>query len=61
MTYKNIKKILRDHIKNNVRTLWTFDEINMEFTCVYSEYKDELQIYTPQQLLDRIEELEDGI
>lgn len=58
MTYKNIRQILKNQIKNNIKSLWTFDEEGMSFTMIYSSYKDDLQIYTPQQLLNRLDEIE---
>ncbi len=58
MTYKNIRQILKNQIKNNIKSLWTFDEECMSFTMIYSSYKDDLQIYTPQQLLNRLDEIE---
>ena len=56
MKYKNIKHILKHHIKSNIKSLWTYDE---EFTQIYKNYEDELQIYTTEQLLRRIETLEE--
>tara|TARA_R110002050_G_scaffold147728_2_gene273765 strand:+ start:1733 stop:1912 length:180 start_codon:yes stop_codon:yes gene_type:complete len=58
MTYKNIRQILKNQIKSNIKSLWTFDEESMSFTMIYSSYKDDLQIYTPQQLLNRLDEIE---
>lgn len=59
MTYKSIKWILRKQIEGGVKTLWTWktgktikDE---NFTCIYKSYSDKLPIYTPQQLLDKID------
>ena len=52
MKYLNIKNILKKQIQNNVKTFWTFDEEEKEFTQIYKNYTDELKIYTPQQLLD---------
>lgn len=54
-TYQGIKSILRQHIKNNVRSLWTYEEDN--FTSVYANYDGEARIYTPQQMLKLIETL----
>ena len=54
-TYKTIKCILRNHIKNNVRSLWTYEDDN--FTCIYENYSGESRIYTPQQLLELIDNL----
>jgi len=52
MKYNNIKETLRKQINNNVKTFWTFDEDEKEFTQIYKRYNDELKIYTPKQLLD---------
>ena len=53
MTYKTIKWVLKYHIKKNIRSLWTWK--NNEFKCIYKNYTDEARIYTPQQLLNKIE------
>ena len=52
MRYTNIKGILKKQIENNVKTFWTFNEEDKEFTQIYKSYTDELKIYTPKQLLD---------
>ena len=52
MKYNNIKGILKKQIDNNVKTFWTFNEEEKEFTQIYKSYTDELKIYTPKQLLD---------
>ena len=52
MKYNNIKEILKKQINNNVKTFWTFNEDEKEFTQIYKSYTDELKIYTPKQLLD---------
>ena len=54
-TYKSIKWILRNHIKNNVRSLWTYEDDN--FTCIYENYSGESRIYTPHQLLRLIDKM----
>jgi len=59
MNYKNIKHILKHHIKTNIKSLWTYDEEKKEFTQLYKKYNDELQIYTAEQLLRRIQTLEE--
>ena len=59
MKYKDIKYILRHHIKSNIKSLWTYDEDKKEFTQLYKKYDDELQIYTAEQLLRRIQTLEE--
>ena len=56
MKYKNIIKILEKQVETNVKTLWTFDEKNLEFTQIYKNYDDTLPIYTPQQLLDKLKQ-----
>ena len=48
-TYKTIKSVLRGHIKNNVRSLWTWEDGN--FTCIFENYSGDSRIYTPHQLL----------
>ena len=57
MTYNNIKRILRFQTENNIKALWTFDEDNKEFTNIYSITDDNLRIYTPQQLIDKLNTL----
>ena len=52
MKYIDIKGILKKQIENNVKTFWTFNEDDKEFTQIYKSYTDELKIYTPKQLLD---------
>ena len=52
MKYNNIKGILKKQIENNVKTFWTFNQDDKEFTQIYKSYTDELKIYTPKQLLD---------
>ena len=47
-TYKTIKSILKHHIKNNVKSLWTWENDN--FTMIYKNYGDD-RIYTSNQLL----------
>jgi hypothetical protein len=54
MKYNNIKNILKKQIENNVKTFWTFNEDEKEFTQIYKNYTDELKIYTPQQLLNKL-------
>ena len=54
MKYNTIKPILRNQVKEGVRALWTFDELNKEFTMIYNNYNNKLRIYTPQQLLDKL-------
>ena len=55
MKYINIKGILKKQIENNVKTFWTFNEDDKEFTQIYKSYTDELKIYTPKQLLDYLD------
>jgi len=54
MKYNNIKSILKKQINNGVKTFWTFNEDDKEFTQIYKNYTNELKIYTPQQLLDKL-------
>ena len=55
MKYINIKGILKKQIENNVKTFWTFNEDDKEFTQIYKNYTDELKIYTPKQLLNYLD------
>ena len=48
-TYKTIKWILKDNIKKNVRSLWTWKDDN--FTCIYNDYSGSERIYRSGQLL----------
>ena len=57
MKYNNIKAILRKQIDNGVKTFWTFNEEEKEFTQIYKNYTNELKIYTPQQLLEYLNEI----
>ena len=52
-TYKTIKWVLKQHIKNNVESLWTWEDNN--FTCLFKEYTNKGRIYTSNQLLKKIE------
>ena len=52
MKYKNIIKILEKQVEAGVKSLWTFDEKNLEFTQIYKNYSNNLTIYTPLQLLE---------
>tara|TARA_R100000781_G_scaffold72611_2_gene45387 strand:+ start:677 stop:889 length:213 start_codon:yes stop_codon:yes gene_type:complete len=54
-TYKTIKWVLRSHIKNNVKSLWTYEDDN--FTCIYKNYSGDSKIYTPIQMLELIDKL----
>ena len=56
--YNNIKSILRKQVEAGVRTLWQFNEKNNEFIQIYKNYDDILTIYTPQQLLTKLEKTE---
>ena len=57
MRYKSIKKILRHQVNKNVKALWTFNEDKKTFTYLYGIITDDLRIYTPQQLINKIEEI----
>ena len=48
-TYKTIKWILKDNIKKNVKSLWTWKDDN--FTMIYENYSGDDRIYTSSQLL----------
>ena len=54
--YTNIKKILQSQVDNKVQSMWTFNEQALEFTQIYKNYDNELTIYTPQQLLNKLNE-----
>ena len=54
MKYTNIKKILKKQIQFGLKTLWTYNETDNEFTCIYQNYSNELKIYTNQQLLNKL-------
>ena len=54
MKYTTIKWVLRNHIKNNVKALWTWTDNN--FTCIYENYSQKDRIYTAEQLLKKIED-----
>lgn len=50
--YKTIKYVLRNHIKNNLNTIWQWDTEDNNFICTYKNVDNDLPIYTPTQLLD---------
>jgi hypothetical protein len=58
MNYKNIRKILQKQVDNNVKTFWVYIEDSKEFIQIYKNYSDRLRIYTPQQLLDYLDEIQ---
>ena len=58
MKYNNIKRLLRQQIESGVRALWTFNEVEPEFTMIYKSYKNDLTIYTPKQLINYLDEKE---
>tara|TARA_Y100000310_G_C20074067_1_gene530739 strand:- start:291 stop:461 length:171 start_codon:yes stop_codon:yes gene_type:complete len=53
MKYTTIKMVLRNHIKNKVMALWTWEDNN--FTCIYKNYSQKDRIYTAEQLLKKLE------
>jgi len=56
-TYKTIKWVLKENIKNGVKNLWTWEKgKNENFTCIYKNYSNNLTIYTPVQLLELLED-----
>ena len=57
MKYNNIKRILRSQIENNIKAFWTYDEENKEFVYLFNVYDDNLKIFTPQQLIDYLDEI----
>ena len=55
-TYKTIKWVLKENIKNGVKNLWTWEKgKNENFTCIYKNYSNNLTIYTPVQLLELLQ------
>ena len=54
-SYRTIKFILRKHIENKVKTLWTWDKEGNEFSCIFSVNEKGLKEYPPKQLLKEIE------
>ena len=52
-TYKTIKWVLKSHIKNKVKSLWTWKNDN--FTMIYENYSGKDRIYTSHQLLNLLE------
>tara|TARA_R110002072_G_scaffold78289_3_gene181595 strand:- start:218 stop:400 length:183 start_codon:yes stop_codon:yes gene_type:complete len=55
MKFSNIKRLLRQQIESGVRVLWTFNEVEPEFTMIYKSYNNNLTIYTPKQLIDYLD------
>jgi len=55
MKFNNIKRLLKQQIESGVRVLWTFNEVEPEFTMIYKTYNNNLTIYTPQQLIDYLD------
>ena len=55
--YKTIKWVLKEQIETGTKTLWTWKKGKKEnFTCIYKNYNDDLTIYTPIQLLKKLED-----
>lgn len=55
MNYKNIKIMLRAQIKNDNKSLWTWDKKNNNFTMLYGDRNKSDKIYTANELLNEIE------
>ena len=53
-TYKTIKWVLKSHIKNKVKSLWTWKNDN--FTMIYENYSGKDRIYTSYQLLNLLQD-----
>jgi len=53
-TYRGIKSVLKHHIKNGVKSLWTWRNDN--FTMIYENYSGKDRIYTSYQLLNLLED-----
>lgn len=57
--YTGIKKMLRNQIATDIKVFWTWEKGSQDhFTMIYQNYGDDLKIYTPQQLLEELEENE---
>ena len=54
MNFRTIKWVLKNHIKNGVKSLWTWKDNN--FTCIYLNYASTDNIYTPENLLKKLED-----
>ena len=54
MKYKSIKQILKKQIDCKLRTLWQHDTKNNVFIQIYKCYDQSLKIYTPAQLLNKL-------
>lgn len=61
MKYNNIKKILRTQIESKVKTFWVYNEYGKEFIQIYKMYSNEHTIYTPQQLLDKLNNIQNEV
>jgi hypothetical protein len=57
--YRTIKLILNNHIRNGVKSLWTWKDNN--FTCIYKNYASTDKIFTPKNLLKKIKEKEEAV
>tara|TARA_R110000787_G_scaffold196555_1_gene307968 strand:- start:355 stop:552 length:198 start_codon:yes stop_codon:yes gene_type:complete len=57
--YKNIKWILKKQTDVGLKALWTYDDVKKEFTQIYKNYNSKLTIYTPEQLLDKISQIDE--
>ena len=56
-TYKNIIATLKKHVRDNTQVLWTWKKGKQEeFTLIYKNYGNDLQIYTSEQLIKEIEQ-----
>ena len=55
--YKNIKTILQNQVDKKVQSMWTFDDVKNEFTQIYKNYNSRLTIYTPEQLLEKLKQI----
>ena len=57
--YNNIKKILRKQVENQVNSQWAWIKDNegntIEFCNMFRVIPDVEEIYTPQQLLNKLE------
>ena len=61
MKHNNIKRILRQQVESQTHTFWVWQKDNegntLEFQQIYKTVPDDAtEVYSPSQLLDKIEE-----
>jgi hypothetical protein len=52
--YKNIKNILKRQVEAKLNTFWIYIEEEEEFVQIYKIICNKYKVYTPQQLLDKL-------